>query len=261
MLAAVLPSTRRMMSADREPSKSPPQTRHHTPRWRLVQTAIEREIAANVLAPGDRLPTEEELAERFSVHRNTIRRAIERLREKHLVRVEQGRGTFVREPAITYKIGRGTRLTTAARDHERRLSRRVLSSETIQPDRVVAAALSVRPDARVQRVTMLRLIEDRPIALSSHHYPLPRLAGIDDLIRETGSISQALRTLGVTELQRKSLHVTAVLSAAREAKLLGIGRGQPLIELVQLNLDQSGIPVQFGEGRFIPGWLDLVFEF
>jgi GntR family phosphonate transport system transcriptional regulator len=233
----------------------------HQPRWRLVQQEIERDIVDKTLAPGDRLPTEEELAERFSVHRNTIRRAIDRLREKQLVRVEQGRGTFVREPAITYKIGRGTRLTNAALRHERKPTRRILSSEKPKASRAVAAALALAPETRVLRVTMLRLIDDRAISISAHCYPLPRFAGLDELIRQTGSVSEAMRAKGVGELRRKSLRVNAVMPTAREAKLLDISRSKPLMELIQLNLDETGVPVQYSQGRFIPSWLDLVFEY
>src|SRR5215813_630309 len=81
------------------------------PRWQQIQGEIESAIAQGKYAPGEQLPTEEELARRFHVHRHTVRRALERLRDKQVVRVEQGRGTFVREPALSYRIGRNTRLT------------------------------------------------------------------------------------------------------------------------------------------------------
>lgn len=233
----------------------------YQPRWRAVQQEIERDIAGKIVAPGDRLPTEEELAERFAVHRNTIRRALERLREKQLVRVEQGRGTFVRESAIVYRIGNGTRLTSAALRHERKPIRRVLSVERPKAGRAVATALTLAPDTRVLRVTMLRLIDGRPIGLSAHYYPLPRFAGLDEFIRQSGSVSEAMRRLGVNELRRKSLRVNAVMPTTREAKLLDIGRSKPLLETIQLNIDAAGIPVQYTQGRLVPSWVNLVFEF
>jgi GntR family transcriptional repressor for pyruvate dehydrogenase complex len=61
----------------------------------LVASSITREIAEGRLAPGDQLPTEQELAETFGVSRNVIREAIARLRSEGRVWSQQGRGAFV----------------------------------------------------------------------------------------------------------------------------------------------------------------------
>jgi GntR family transcriptional repressor for pyruvate dehydrogenase complex len=62
-----------------------------------VAEAIRRWIALGTLAPGDRLPTERELADRLGVGRMTLRQAVRRLGEEGLVRTVRGRagGTFV----------------------------------------------------------------------------------------------------------------------------------------------------------------------
>ncbi|MFC7539728.1 GntR family transcriptional regulator [Siccirubricoccus deserti] len=58
--------------------------------WRQIAGSLEAEIAAGGLAPGARLPTEAELTARFRVNRHTVRRAMEELENRGLVRVEQG---------------------------------------------------------------------------------------------------------------------------------------------------------------------------
>jgi DNA-binding FadR family transcriptional regulator len=50
--------------------------------------------------PGSRLPSEAELAARAEVSRLTLREAVKVLRDKGVVRVEQGRGTFVNPPEL-----------------------------------------------------------------------------------------------------------------------------------------------------------------
>ena len=47
------------------------------------------------MKPGDRLPTETELAERFGVSRSTLREAMKFLRAENVVVIRQGSGTFV----------------------------------------------------------------------------------------------------------------------------------------------------------------------
>ena len=63
---------------------------------RLVD-AIRRDIAAGLLRPGSRLPTEGRLCERHGVSRTVVREAITRLAADGLVTARQGAGVFVNE--------------------------------------------------------------------------------------------------------------------------------------------------------------------
>src|SRR5271155_2600399 len=60
-----------------------------------VARALKREIVGGVYPVGSQLPTEDDLCERFSVSRYTIREALRRLREDDLVSSRQGAGTVV----------------------------------------------------------------------------------------------------------------------------------------------------------------------
>ena len=232
-----------------------------SPRWRHIQHSIEQMIESGIYSPGDRLPPETDLAMKFKVHRHTVRRAIRRLREKDLVRVEQGSGTFVREPAVVYSLGRRSRFTTAVLNATRTPLRRVLASAHVKADRKAALALSIPVGRQLRRVDMLRLVDDRPVAVTTYLFPLPRFERIHRIIEETGSISEAFRQLGVSQFARKSLHVKAALPTASDAKQLQISRSKPLIELLGVNVDQDGIPIQLTHSRLVSAWLDLVLEF
>jgi GntR family transcriptional regulator, transcriptional repressor for pyruvate dehydrogenase complex len=56
---------------------------------------VEDSILKGQLKPGDRLPAERDLAQRFGVSRTAVREAVKTLREKGLVEAYSGRGTFV----------------------------------------------------------------------------------------------------------------------------------------------------------------------
>src|SRR3546814_19780295 len=79
--------------------------------WRQIAETLEKDIREQVYEPGQRLPTEAELAERFSVNRHTVRRGIAFLEQEGVLRVEQGRGTFVQERMVDYRPGQRTRFT------------------------------------------------------------------------------------------------------------------------------------------------------
>lgn len=63
--------------------------------YEQIVEQIEQLILDGKLRPGDQLPSERELAEQFNVSRTAVREAIKALREKGLVEIEAGRGTFI----------------------------------------------------------------------------------------------------------------------------------------------------------------------
>jgi GntR family transcriptional regulator, transcriptional repressor for pyruvate dehydrogenase complex len=74
------------------------------PVYRAVRTSrlfeqivkqVEESILKGQLKPGDQLPAERDLAQRFGVSRTAVREAVKTLREKGLVEAYSGRGTFV----------------------------------------------------------------------------------------------------------------------------------------------------------------------
>jgi DNA-binding GntR family transcriptional regulator len=65
-------------------------------RYRAIAQDVASRIESGELSPGQRLPTEPELAERFGVHRLTARQAMVELRKAGLVDTQHGRGSFVR---------------------------------------------------------------------------------------------------------------------------------------------------------------------
>src|SRR5437763_12345552 len=67
----------------------------HKPRHRHVFETLLGEIASGRFQPGDRLPTEAELAKTFSASRSTIARAMKDLKSRGLLNRQRGGGTHV----------------------------------------------------------------------------------------------------------------------------------------------------------------------
>ena len=61
-----------------------------TPLWQAISNSLREDMAEGRYTPGDKLPTEAELAERCGVNRHTIRHAISVLVEDGLVRTRRG---------------------------------------------------------------------------------------------------------------------------------------------------------------------------
>lgn len=80
------------------------------PAYKAVSAAIERAILDGALRPGAALPTEQELAERFGVHRSTVREAIRQVEQEGLLQRREGRRLFVCLPGVHDLAPRATRL-------------------------------------------------------------------------------------------------------------------------------------------------------
>jgi GntR family transcriptional regulator len=78
--------------------RAPVSIKSDDPLYLQVVRALKDEIVSGVYPIGSQLPTEEELCERFSVSRYTVREALRRLREDNLVSSRQGAGTTVVPP-------------------------------------------------------------------------------------------------------------------------------------------------------------------
>jgi len=67
-----------------------------TPPYVQVADIITRKIEAGEYAPGQRLPSADDLAEEHEIAPNTARKALALLRERGLAEMSPGRGTYVR---------------------------------------------------------------------------------------------------------------------------------------------------------------------
>jgi DNA-binding FadR family transcriptional regulator len=79
------------------------------PAYQVVSAELERQIVAGKLKPGDPLPSECDLAEKFGVNRSTVREGIRQLESEGLVRREGGKRLFVRTPGVAELAPRATR--------------------------------------------------------------------------------------------------------------------------------------------------------
>ena len=135
--------------------------RSGTQLWRNVADLIAEEIAGGVFKPGQKLHNERTLAERYAVHRHTLRRAIAELANHGLLDVRHGSGTFVQAVPIPYRIGAQTRFRQSAADLNREPGGRLLASALLPAPSIVAEHLGLEPGSVVVGVNILREMGSR----------------------------------------------------------------------------------------------------
>jgi GntR family phosphonate transport system transcriptional regulator len=228
--------------------------------WRQIAAVLEQEIGGGVLAPGAKLPTEAALSQRFGVNRHTVRRGLEALSRAGLIRIEQGRGSFVTEDVIDYAVGPRTRFAEWIRRHNKEPSGRVLQLCEMVADTALAAGLKIRVGGRVVLLERLGFADERPVSLTRHFFPASRLRGIKEALAGTDSITEALGRVGVADYLRQLTRVSARMPNAAEAELLRMPRNRPLLVCENTNVDRHGKIVEFGIGCYPTPRVQILFE-
>ncbi len=230
-----------------------------TPLWRSIAEAIRRDIAERRYAPGDKLPTESELAARFGVNRHTVRHGLKILADDGLVRPRRGSGVFVSAEVTEYPIGRRVRFHQNIRAAGREPAKRVLTLETRKASAREAEALELASSGEVVASTGLSLSDGVPIAVFLSVFPAERLPGLARVLRDESSVTTALRKVGVADFTRARTRLTAVAADATQALHLRVAEGAPLLRSQGINVAE-GVPVEYGTTWFAGERTALVLE-
>lgn len=228
--------------------------------WRQIVERIEAEIAGGKLAPGSRLPTEMELADRFGVNRHTLRRALAMLTEQGLIEATPGRGTFIKEPPLRYPIASRTRFSEIVSAEGRAPGGRLVGSRVETASTEIAAALRLAPGAEVLRIDMLREADGVPLTLGSHWYEAERCRDLELVVATTGSVTRALETLGLGDYRRLETRITARLADEDERQQLSLPAGRTVLVVDAINGDAQRRPIQYSRARFAADRVQLVVK-
>jgi GntR family transcriptional regulator len=226
------------------------------PAYLAIERALREDIAQ--MQPGDAIPTEAQLCERFGVSRMTARAGVARLVDAGLLFRTRGKGTFVAQPHVHRQAWRLRSFSQDMLARGLRPSSRILeiTQEVAPPD--VADALQLPHGARVILIRRERLADDRPMALERTLLP-PVCAAVLGADLERGSLHQALAELG---------HVASVARGAivpqpatqEDAATFDVPIGEPLLVETRLVYDAGDTPIERTESRYSPSRYILDIE-
>lgn len=225
--------------------------------WRQIGEQLAEDIRAKRYPAGEQLPPEPELAARFGVNRHTIRRAMAELEQLGLVRIEQGRGTFVQEFAIDYAIGRRTRFSENLRSQGLDGHVEVFDHQTLRAADI-ARHLGLTRNANLLRVQLLGRSERAVVNVSEHYFEAKRFPGFADELAAQRSVSKVYAHFGIQDYSRKWSRITAALPTADVARHLGQSKTRPILQVEALNVDLQGLPLQYSITRFAGDWVQLL---
>jgi GntR family transcriptional regulator len=212
------------------------------------------------LEAGERLPSENELAERYGTSRPTVRRAIALLKAGGLVTTEQGRGVFVRpKPHVRLLLSgdafrrhrRAGRSGFNAQVEEQGQTpeQRLLDVGWVAAPREVALRLDVDDKAQVVVRRRLFVVNGEPVALCDSYYPPDVADGTPLAERERiaggayGLIEDPDGPIG-RRLKRSVDDLVCRMPTPEEVEELKLGPGVPVVRTLRTVYDVDGRAVE-----------------
>ena len=81
------------------------------PLYKQLKDLILKEIKEGKLKTNQKIPTEQELSEKYQISRMTVRKALAQLVDEEVLAKKQGKGTFVQEPKIVEDLDNANSFT------------------------------------------------------------------------------------------------------------------------------------------------------
>lgn len=228
--------------------------------WRRIADQLSLDIGRGHYQPGERLPSEHQLALQYGVNRHTIRRSLSALGQRGLVRTTQGAGTFVESFAIDLVLGKRTRHAQSLQQAGVRGALRVLQSQVRLADADQAMALGL---AKGQSVLWLQTLGDgegHSLHVSDRYFPWPRFSELERWVSESGSITSAFAHCDVRDYVRKESRISARLPSAEVAALLAQPMACPVLQVTSVNVDVQGQAIEYARTWFAGDRVTLTIE-
>lgn len=217
----------------------------HLPLHAQVEESLAKSMVDGALLQGARLPSEDNLIERYAVSRTTIRTAVQSLIARGLVEIRRGKGTYVTEPLITQELTELTGFVEDMRALGREPSAQVLDRRIVAASETVARQLSLQRGTAVARIQRVRLADGAPLSFDETYLPqeLGEKIMADDL--ENQPIFTLLEQKFATPLLEAEYRLAAVASHGTVARALGIDAGSPVFLIERTTFSDNHRPVDY----------------
>lgn len=226
------------------------------PVYKQIGDILRDAIVSGGLAPGDQLPSEAELVDRFGVSNGTARKSLGLLRGEGLIVAEHGRGVFVRQRPRVRRLA----YDRFSRKHrEAGKAAYIAESEAEQvtpsvevyyvgPERAtadVAQRLGLKTGTKVLARKRRYLSDDRPTELADSFIPWDLAEGtpMTEVNPGPGGIYARLEESG-HRLDHFTEEVTSRMPTPDETRALRLSAGTPVFGLVRVAYDGDGRAVE-----------------
>lgn len=219
------------------------------PLYRQIKDLIVQSLDGGAWKPGQAIPSELELAERFGVSQGTVRKAVDELAAENMLVRRQGKGTFVATHGEPRQHFRFLRLMPNEGEPAQYESR---ASECRRARAGVDAArfLDLKPGDGVIFIRRVLFFGGAPAVVEEITLPAATFKGLTaaKLAAHRGSIYHLYETEFGTQMIRAVEKLRAVAADAATAAALGLAKGTPLLSVERVAYTYGDRPVEYRRG-------------
>jgi GntR family transcriptional regulator len=217
----------------------------HTPLYLQVYELIKKDILEGVLAQGDRLPSEEQLAKKYSISRMTLRKSIAMLIKEGLIFPQQGVGTFISKFQVHADYTKLTSFSAEVKEQGQEPGAKILSIDEIPFDKEIYKDLNLDANQGVICVKRLRTADHAPVAIQYSYFPKDNFEKFQFQNREEDlkSIFVVMENSGFI-LSRAVETISACIADSDQAALLEISPGDALLFIKRITFSNRGDPLE-----------------
>ncbi|WP_435108776.1 GntR family transcriptional regulator [Nocardiopsis synnemataformans] len=225
------------------------------PRHQQIAASLRAAIMSGELEPGERLPTTQQLVERYEVTGQTVQRTLQVLKEEGFVVGRPGVGVFVRaETPLVVQVAsylspslRGGAHPWISRADERgqRGTAKLLDVTRVKPPRQVAEALGTASGEDVALRHQLLSLDGDPVELVWNYYPLSIADGtpLEHRARMRGGSPALLTGLGYPPREHVD-RVSVRLATPEEFRALELPDDVPVMRTLRTVYSDEANPVE-----------------
>lgn len=214
------------------------------PLYVKIREALRAEILQGKLHPGQKIPSENELAQQYRVSRMTVRQGILDLIKEGLLHRKQGVGTFVSYPHFDRDHTRLTNFFESAREQGIDASSTVLKIEISPAPEKVARELLLQPGESVICIRTLRFANQTPVTVHDSYLPHRLFPEIIHEKLENVHLWDVMEKFGY-RVKRAIQKLEARPASGEIARLLDIKPGSPILYKERKILATDGTAVEF----------------
>jgi GntR family transcriptional regulator len=216
------------------------------PLYESVRARVIDRLHSGHWSPGDRLPTEAQLASEFGVGIGTIRRAVEALVAEGVLLRRARRGTTVARHSDEHRFDIYFSFVDAT-GKPIRLSAELLHFKKEAANPTVAKALRLERRARVARIDNLRLLDGAPLMLDRIWVSLDHFGDLraDQFAARPSSIYGFYQEQYGLSVVRVLEDLGACVADSHLAGVLQIAEGDPLLRIQRTAFTYNDIPIEY----------------
>jgi len=221
------------------------------PQYRDLADTLRDRIDAGEFAPGVSLPGEQALAIEYGVTRTVVRNALHWLEQRGIVTARRNIGWFLRAPHQVQGFDRMRSFTQWAEGRGMVAGARMVSRAHGAATEHEAQLLRIPIGADLLRWTRIRTLDGRVVMLERSSWAPWVAPLLDDFPDDAVSSTRALAEAGIA-VTFGTHRIEAVAASSEEARLLGVRRSSPLLQVRREAFAKDGRVIEFGVDRYLP---------